>query len=196
MCALVQSPGTPGPSRKAPDLEVQGLSDNLEHSLGPTVCQQACQGADLILGFNVCKEFNKADKNTIQQNIAVLHGLLNFNTGGIYRKAQLKEAFHCLDVKHRCQMSTSSKDKVEWAEQQATVIHFCFQELRRMVRNLKNMTRTPAWLTQLLNLVAKSNLASTSPLASPRDCVLNKFEAISARRRASVHAHKLDRPPS
>ena len=142
-----QSPGTPGPRRKAPDLEADGIAGVLENSFGPTLCQQACHGADLASGFQFCKEHNKADRHVIQTNIAVLNGLLTYNAGGIYRKSQIKDAFQVLDCKYRFQMSASSKDKVDWADQQSTVVHFCFQELRRMVRNLKTMGRTPAWLT-------------------------------------------------
>jgi hypothetical protein len=191
-----QSPGTPGPRRKAPDLEADGIASVLESSFGPTLCQQACQGADLAIGFQYCKEHNKADKHVIQTNIAVLNGLLTYNAGGIYKKSQLKDAFVALDCKHRFQMSSSSKDKAEWAEQQSTVVHFCFQELRRMVRNSRTMGRTPAWLTQLMALVKKCNKGPETSMESPRDAYLHKLEAISAKSRAAFHPGTLARKPT
>jgi hypothetical protein len=107
-------------------------------------------------GWAEFKKTGQVSKEGMQQNFCIMHTLLGFNHLGIFKKQQLKDSLMVLDRKLKNKLSLVAP--VIWAEEEATLIHANLMALRKLFRNCKNMTRTPAWLKSLFDQLAKVNL--------------------------------------
>ena len=153
MDLVVSSPGGYGNRRAAPHVEVLSLADALETCLP---LEQGFKGHKMCQGWDEFKKTGQVSKEGMQQNFCIMHTLLGFNHLGIFKKQQLKDSLMVLDRKLKNKLSLVAP--VIWAEEEATLIHANLMALRKLFRNCKNMTRTPAWLKSLFDQLAKVNL--------------------------------------
>ena len=153
MDLVVYSPGGYGNRRAAPHVEVLSLADALETCLP---LEQGFKGHKMCQGWDEFKKTGQVSKEGMQQNFCIMHTLLGFNHLGIFKKQQLKDSLMVLDRKLKNKLSLVAP--VIWAEEEATLIHANLMALRKLFRNCKNMTRTPAWLKSLFDQLAKVNL--------------------------------------
>ena len=154
--------------------------------------EKACLGEYDVPGLQDFKATGKMNKEVLHLNSNTLQALLGVNSGGIFRRSQLREALVNMDLKVQYKISHGYRNST-WSDDWASFYHACLMEVRKIFRNSKTCSRQPAWLTVLFTLLKKHNMEQTTDYTNKET-----MERVCASSNGSVdhetHTTKTSRP--